>query len=246
MIIKLKNNKGFTLTEILIASVVAAILVGGIWSIYFSVVNTYYEEMRGTNVQTEGERILELLTNGGFANNRRIYGLKSFCPVPGYPIIAHNAIPSEWSCFNNTDYNIIFPIDPDEDGVGCQRFAGFYIDFEGAENPTTDLHFRLCCNEEDDPEYDVRISENLLERTNSEDFEDYEETWFKAQLLNGQTGIKISFYLDDFSLHRREIQYNKFLQRQLKTPMNDDEQEKNFLNSIPYPKYFSTTIYFPN
>lgn len=284
---RLTDNKGFTLVEVIVASILVAFVAAGVWGVYWSVVNTYYVEQRGVNLQTEGERILDLIANGGWYKDKRIYGLNSAIPHSSYPNVGEVTsinfddkddqqdqdmchIPATW--VNRDDYRIEFILDNVSGNTRYAEFAAqlFTCDPDGAgplgpvDYATGILWFRLKDTSGDPAHnYEVEITNKLLSRTTSEDFQDYQFTWFKAQLLpkdpspssNYYSGIKVSFYLVDYPTEYdavmaegmyHTIKYNKRLQREVDPPISDPDQRRSFLGGIPYPKYFSTTVYFPN
>ena len=71
---RLTGQKGFTMVEVTLAAVIIAFAAAGVWGVYWSVVNAYYVEQRSSNIQAEGDRILDLIVNGGYFGGRRIYG----------------------------------------------------------------------------------------------------------------------------------------------------------------------------
>ena len=82
---RLKCHAGFTMVEITMACFIIAFVAVGVWGVYWSVVNTYYAEQKGALIEAEGERILDLITNGGYCQGKRIYGLSSHVPRDGFP-----------------------------------------------------------------------------------------------------------------------------------------------------------------
>lgn len=261
---RLAGKKGFTTVELIMVSLILSLIAGGIWAVYYSVVNTYYVEQSGSSIQREGERIIDLITNGGHMTGRRIYGLNSSYPLTNYPVVGY----VDHADFNdfNYDYKIGFTIDEDSTN---RRYAIFYVDFDDDESdPTSKLYFKLFTSSGNpaDENYDenddkgVLITENLLMRRYDSPNQDstkfgncdgvlYNKTWFKAQLLpkdgssNYYSGIRISFYLVDIT---KPLCYNYQIDRKLIDEISDPSQKRSFLGGIPYPKYFSTTIYFPN
>ena len=47
--------------ELVMVGMIIPLLVGGVWGIYYTVVNTFHEEQRGALIQAEGELILNLI-----------------------------------------------------------------------------------------------------------------------------------------------------------------------------------------
>jgi hypothetical protein len=247
------GQTGFTYIELILVGLLVSLMAGGIWAVYYSVVNTYYEEQRGTLLQDEGEWIIDLITHGGNLRGRRIYGLNSSVSKPGYPKVGFGL-----GFGDLHDYGVIFALDQVD---GEERFAKFYVDFEGPDNPTSNLYFDLITPDNEangDENYNenegkgVLISQNLIQRktgTDESSYGNYERTWFKVQLLpkgSGTdycSGIKISFYLADTA---QPLLYNYRLDRRLITPISDPVQRGRYLEAIPYPKYFSTSVYFAN
>lgn len=244
-----RDDRGFTLIELIMVGLVISLIVGGLWAVYWSIVNTYYQEQKGTVIQAEGEWIIDLMNNGGYCKGRRIYGLNSCYPKLDYPKVGStNDFGGDPS-----DYRILFRLDEEDDN---ERYAEFYVDFNG-QNPSSKLYFTL--RTPDNPgngneNYTVLITENLLQRktgTDPDEYGNYTRTWLKAERLPfegaGETyycsGIKISFYLVDTT---QPLLYNYRLDRDLETPIGDAAQRSSFLGGIPYPEYFSTTVYFPN
>jgi len=214
------------------------------------VANTYTEEQRTSNVQHEGEWILELIENGGGYRGKRIFGLKSMNLSSDYLKVG-DEISGE---FDDNDYKIQFQLD---EGGANTRIAEFSVDFDGA-SPTANLYFRLKTTNLAGGEYnyDVLITDKLLMQRYTEDPEygNYEGTWFKAERIppaSPYAGIRISFYLVDYAAATsgsvfRAVRYNYQLDRELDPPIEDEKQRQSFLGAIPYPQYFSRTIYFPN
>lgn len=264
-------QQGFTLVEVTMAAVIIAFVAAGIWGVYWSVVNAYYVEQRASNIQAEGDRLLAMIANGGYCQGRPVYGLSSMAPVQDYPRIGQQ-VSANFSYWDNTgddeacapmvridraDYRIEFALDA---ASGNTRYAEFAVQLYAC-NPTDPVYgsrailwFRLRTEGTDiaidtDHNYQVKLSENLLQRTDSAQCGDYSRTWFKAQLLpkdalsERYTGIKVSFYLFDTT---QPVNYNCNLERELISPSGNPDQDRTFLGAIPYPKYFSRTIYFPN
>jgi len=238
-----KNDDGFTMAEIVMVSLISSLMIGGIWSVYFTIVNTYYNEQRNIDFISENERIIKLMTNGGFCAGEEIFGISASFPDANYPMIGHNISITNG---DTDDYRIIFKLDNIDEN---QRFGEFYIDFDN-NTPTSKLNFRLVTKASDgsfNEEYDVIISENILQRKRGSDMNEYggyDDTWFKAERLiynSDYYGITISWYLVDTN---RPLEYNFCLDRRLTSPVNDAGQRKNFLDGIPYPVYCSTIINF--
>lgn len=251
------------MTELIIVGLLLSLFVSGIWGVYFGVANTYVIKQRAGNIQNEGKWILDLIENGGNFRDieqigRRIYGLKSMVPVDNsdpevdYP----NVGDVDSTKFNDTDdYRIEFQLDGA--GTANTRFAEFSVEFNGAL-PTSKLFFRLKDPGEDD--YEVMLTDRLLmQREDSPQDETiygppYNRTSFKAELISSASpyvGINVSFYLvqhpirdDSGDLHI--IGYNYRLDRKVAPDIEDDFQKSTYLSAIPYPQYFSKTIYFPN
>jgi type II secretory pathway pseudopilin PulG len=247
-----ETEGGFTYIELMLVGLIIFLITGGIWAVYYSVVNTYHEEQRGVLIQAEGERIINLITQGGNYRGRRIYGLSSSTPASGYPNVGQiTAInfPNTQSP-DSDDYRIEFALESSGENP---RYAEFSVEFNGKKNPTSKLWFRLrtpSLPDNRDGNYDVLLTENFLQRktgTNPEKFGNYEETWFKTQPLANDgsyySGIKASFYLVDT---KQPLLYNYRLDRELITPIDDAVQRKRYLDTIPYPNYFSTAVYFMN
>ncbi len=247
-----ETEGGFTYIELMLVGLIIFLIASGIWALYYSVVNTYHEEQRGVLIQAEGERIIDLITRGGHYKGRRIYGLSSSIPASGYPNVGKvKAInfPTTISP-DSDDYRIEFAL---ESSGGNPRYAEFCVEFNGKNNPTSKLWFRLTTPSQPsdkDGNYDVLLTDKILQRKkgkNPKKFGNYEETWLKAQPLANDgsyySGMKVSFYLVDT---RQPLLYNYSLDRELITPINDAVQRKRYLDTIPYPKYFSTAVYFMN
>ena len=259
------NQTGFTMVEVTMACFLLVAVAAGVWSVYWSVMNTFLIEMRGTQLQAEGERIIELMVNGGYHNGKRIYGLRSHVPQTGYPIVGAADSPQFQAMDSaadaamgasgtySPDYRITFCLDSAD--AANPRFAEFAVqlwgddpDGPGGNDPTpystAILWFRVAdgtanpaCN------YEVKISENLLTRADTNDFEDHDLTWGKADLLPDKAGIKISFYLADTSY---PVKYNRHLERELGTEISNPSQRRAFMGSIPFPEFFSTIVSFTN
>jgi hypothetical protein len=226
-------------------SLILALIVGGVWSVYYAIVNTYYEEQSGAAIEAEGQWILDLLADGGNFKGRRIYGLSSALREDLNVGQTDTKVPNY---SDSDDYRIGFTLDGED--VANRRYAEFAVEFNGEQEPTSKLYFRLGTEEiSDSPSvhnYEVLISKNLLQRkagTDPEAFGNYEKTWFKAQELPKEAGVKVSFYLADTT---RPLEYNYCLDRKLLTPINDPVQRSRFLGSVPHPRYFSRVIHFPN
>jgi prepilin-type N-terminal cleavage/methylation domain-containing protein len=245
---QIAGQGGFTLVEVLVTSVIVLLVAAGVWGIYWSVVNTYYEEQKGVALQAEGEQILHLIADGGNFAGRRIYGLSAMAGVSGagYPVTGTTTIPGIFT--DTDDYRIGYPVDS---GVSNVRYAQFYVKFDGG--PTSELHFQLKTDgtgADEEHNYDALITRNLLQRKSGTDptaFGNYDKTWFKAEPLSFVTGyctgVKVSFYLANTS---DLVTYNYRLDRQPDPPIGNEDQRRSFLNGIPYPKYFSTTVYVPS
>jgi len=238
------------MVEVIVASIIVAFAAVGVWGVYWSVVNTYYVEQKGVNIHMEGERILDLIINGGYFSGNTIYGLNAMSAVSGYPLVGSG---TSGYFTDSDDYRIEFILD---NSSGNTRYAEFSVKFSGVNDPTSILYFQTradgILSGVGEYNYDVEITKNLLQRksgTDPDEYGNYDKTWFKAQLLPKDSssdycsGVKVSFYLVDMT---QPLQYNYRLDRELTTPISDPEQRRSFLGGIPYPKYFSTTIYFPN
>ena len=217
---------------------------------FFKVANTYTEEQRVSNLQHEGEWILELIENGGGYQGKRIFGLKSINLSSDYLKVG-DAISGE---FDDNDYKIQFQLDKGGNNV---RTAEFSVDFNGA-SPTANLYFRLKTSNlaGDEHNYNVLITDKLLMQryTEAPEYGNYEGTWFKAERIPSAApyvGVRVSFYLVDYPAVIGgsvfiAVRYNYKLDRELDPPIDDEKQRHRFLDAIPYPQYFSRTIYFPN
>lgn len=231
--------------ELMMVGLILSLIAGGLFSVYFNIVNTYYNAQQDVLLQAEGERILDLIANGGYFGGERIYGANSiyFDSSDSDSLLVGNSETS--SLFDDEDYKIAFAIDQDATN---RRYAVFYIDFS-ATGPTSKLYFKLY--EGSSEKYSVLLSDNLLMRktgTDENDYGNYERTWLKTQLLPSSgsdyySGVRVSFYLADLT---QPVAYNYRLNRKLTTPVESDDQKKSYLAGIPYPVYFSRTIYFPN
>lgn len=258
------------------AGLVVFFVAAGVWGVYWSVVNTYHVEQKGALLQAEGERILDLIVNGGYVDGCRVHGLSSALSNGTYPVIGkvpsgnfkdmaspcNGGIPIE-----RADCRIEFLLD-DTPLSGHPRFAQFVVELwecdPGGGQPHTFgskavLWFALRTrSSESDPlygcetkgpdNYCVKITENLLPRAESSTHGSNEHTWFKAQKLPDLPGgvcpgVKISFYLADSS---ELVKYCCNLSRLSDPPIGNPDQERAYMNSVPYPKYFSTTVYFPS
>ena len=71
---RLKGHTGFTMVEVTMACFIIAFVAVGVWGVYWSVINTYYTEQKSALIEAEGERILDLITNGGYCQGKRVYG----------------------------------------------------------------------------------------------------------------------------------------------------------------------------
>lgn len=270
----LSSNKGFTLVEIMVATIMVLFLASSIWAVYWSIVNAYTVEMRGSDLQFEGERIMDLIANGGYYKGYKIYGLNSSFPNNGYPNVGEITSinfageddaaddPYGAGCdgangAHRADYRIEFCIDPP--GVSYPRYAEFAVQLYMCDMASaTDtyysksaLWYRFKDSGNSSNDFTVQISESIAPRRDTSDTSEYgdcDKTWFKAQLLpkdssgNYYSGIRVSFYLVDLD---QPIIYNINLDRKPDPPIDDETQEKSFLGGIPYPRYFSRTIYFP-
>lgn len=272
------GERGFTLVEVTMAALIIAFVAAGVWGVYWSVVNTYYVEQRDTNIQAEGDRLIEMIANGGYAEGRRVYGLGSMVQVQSgltkYPnvgkVTSHNFkdwddISDDIACepkdrMDYPDYRIEFILDSVS---GNTRYAEFAVQLYACDPLDPEYHSKSILlfrhrmdgktGTDNEFNYQVILTENMLQRTDSEECkgeDEYELTWFKAQLLPKDpgtglyTGIKVSFYLNDTS---QTVNYNCNLYRDLSSyaSTGNPDQDRTLMGAIPYPRYFSTTIYFP-
>lgn len=256
------NHAGFTLVEITMACFILAFVALGVWGVYWSVMNTYYLEQRASLIQIEGQRLIDLIENGGYFQGKRIYGLKSQVPRDGYPIVGE----TESSVFKTVDTNLDLSMSGnpvyrpdyrytfclDSEGTPYARFAEFAVQLyshdpgggDPAENYSTAiLWFRLRTKDtvlsDPDYNYEVKLSENLLTRRNAEDFGDSDKTWNKVHLLPEDSGFKFSFYLTNMD---DPVQYNSRLERELTASISDPHHRRVYMGGLPYPEYFSATI----
>ena len=271
---RLKRQAGFTMVEIIMACFILAFVAVGVWGVYWSVMSTYYQEQRGALIEAEGERVLDLIANGGYVNGKRVYGLTSHVPRAGYPVYGAGYSTNFWSVdyaldedmgcsdpqtedHHRDDYRIEFCLD--DESAANPRFAEFAVQLyqcddenDGSFQPdelfsTAILWFRITdgtanpeCN------YEVEITENLLLR--AEGNVDGDESWNKAVLLPNDpssdycSGAKVSFYLANMDY---PVRYDADLNRELTITISDPAQERSFAGGIPYPHYFSRSIYFP-
>ena len=266
---RLKGRAGFTMVEITMACFIIAFVAVGVWGVYWSVVNTYYAEQKGALIEAEGERILDLITNGGYCRGKRVYGLSSHVPRDGFPRVGcfhsdefaavdyalDDAIPCPTSTHRD-DYRIEFCLD--DESAANPRYAEFAVQLYqcdeegGGVDPdelfsTAILWFRITDGTANpDCNYQVKITENLLVRVEGNDVGD--ETWNKALTLpkypssDYYSGVKVSFYLTDMNY---PVRYDSHLHRELTITIADSDQKKYFTAGIPYPQYFSRSIYFP-
>ena len=251
---RLKNELAFTMVEIIMACFILAFVAVGVWGVYWSVMNTYYLEQRTALIQIEGQRLIDLIENGGYHNGKRIYGLKSQVPRAGYPIVGETAsvnFPSvdedldkdmPGSPTYRPDYRFEFCLD--SEGTPSPRFAEFavqlYGDDGGGNYSTANLWFRLK-DTSNDPEnnYEVKLADNLLTRKVDEAFGDSEKTWNKSQLLPEDSGFKFSFYLTNMD---DPVRYNSRLQRELTASISDPSHRRIYVGGLPYPEFFSATV----
>ena len=110
----------------MIASIMLAFVAAGLWGVYWSILSTYYVEQRGAGLQAEGERILDIIANGGYFGGKRIYGLNGSSPESGYP----KAGQVSSAHFDDQDYKIEFALDDDNLSPDNRRYAVFYVDFD--------------------------------------------------------------------------------------------------------------------
>lgn len=242
------------MVELIMVGLIMSLIVGGIWMTYFNIVNVFYEEQRGSRIQGDGEWIIDLIHTGGHYKGKRIYGLNN--AFPGSVVVGQVAS-TEFD--DDDDYRVEFALD--ETGSNpSPRYAEFAVEFNGDTSPTSKLWFRLRTPDlsgDADLNYDVLLTENLIMRRydNPQDpdtYGSYNRTWFKADEIHDDTtipantylsGVKISFYLADTD---QPLMYNYRLNRMLINPINDEAQRKIYLGGIPFPQFFSTTVYFPN
>ncbi|MEW6668203.1 MAG: hypothetical protein AB1512_23575 [Thermodesulfobacteriota bacterium] len=248
------------------ASIMVIFMASGIWGVYWSVVNTYHVEQKGMLLQAEGDRILDLIVNGGHVEGKQVYGLNSAIAGGAYPIVGPSSsgnfvdrggsCPSGCDPVYRDDYRIEFQLDSPMSGN--TRFAQFVVELyecdchtgTNTKGATAVLWFDLRTEGTtgEPNNYSVKLSENLIQRSQAETHGTNEHTWFKVQKLpdlpNGIClGLKVSFYLADTSEH---VKYCCILSRQPDPPIGDEAQRRAYMNSVPYPKYFSTTVYFPS
>jgi hypothetical protein len=246
----LASRAGFTLVEVVMTAIAVMFVAASVWGVYWSGVNTYYVEQKDSVLQSEGERLLDLIDSGGHFAGKRIYGLNAMAGVSGavYPVTGTTTIPGVFE--DTDDYRIGFPLDS---GVSNVRFAQFYVKFNSSTDSTSELHYELKTDgtgTDADHNYDVLLTQNMLQRksgTNPDAFGNYDRTWFKAEHLSTvtgyYTGMRVSFYLANTS---DLITYNYRLDRRPDPPISSEEQRRAFMNGIPYPRYFSTTVYLPS
>ena len=48
---KFTEIKGFTLVEMMMVGLIISLITGGVWAVYFSIVNVYYQEQRDALIQ---------------------------------------------------------------------------------------------------------------------------------------------------------------------------------------------------
>lgn len=253
---KWKNAKGFTLVELTMVGLISSVIVTSIFGVYFKVANIYKEEQRTSNIQHEGEWILNLVENGGGHKGEMIYGLNSIVQINSL-LNAGYVAGNQFSNMNGTDdYRIEFALDGN--GVSNPRYAEFVVEFNGSGSPIAKLWFRLMTDTTLD--YSVMLTDKLMmERfdstPNPATYGNYNRTSFKAKEVLDDSGnvigIRISFYLVDFPprLETGEflaILYNYQFDREPDPPIADEVQKRSYMGSVPYPQYFSRTIYFPN
>ena len=255
---KCKNARGFTLIELMMVGLISSAIVTSIFGVYFKVANIYSEQQRASNIQHEGEWILDLIENGGGYGKENIYGLSSMiqkASLPNLPNIGYVG-GDQFADMNGTvDYRIEFALE--DDGVSSPRYAEFVVEFNAGDLPTANLYFRIL---DEAGTRSVLLTDKLMmERFDSTPnpaiYGNYNRTSFKAEKIvdsgSNVIGIRISFYLVDFPPRLeagefRAVRYNYRLDRETDPPITDEEQKRRFMGSVPYPQYFSRTIYFPN
>jgi len=241
-------QSGFTLIEIVTATIITTIVITGIWSVYYSIINIFYREENKSTIQYEGERIINYFVNGGRCCGKKIFGLNSNYPKEDYPKIGYETIDGLKDC----DYKIAFY-------TSLNFIAVFYIQSNDSCLPTSSLKFALLKEDEGIIDgYPVLISDNVLQRnTHTDPDDDSEKTWLKAHklppTLSYCTGVCLSFYLIDFSKHCIKLneefivlKYNNDLKRTLNMSEANSVQTKQILQTVPIPKFFSTVVYFSN
>ena len=267
-LLRRRNHAGFTMVEIIMACFILAFVAVGVWGVYWSVMNTYYLEQRTSLIQIEGQNLIDLIENGGYHNGKRIYGLKSQVPREAYPIVGETESVNFKTMDKNLDSSMPgsptyrpdyrFEFCLDAEGTPNPRFAEFAVqlygddpDGDGGDDPTkystAILLFRLRTKDTllppspyDPPyNYEVKLTENLLTRKETEDFGDSEKTWNKSQLLPEDSGFKFSFYLTNMD---DPVRYNSRLQRDLTTSISDPHQRRIYMGGIPFPEFFSATV----
>ena len=250
------NAKGFTIVELTMVGLISAFVVTSIFGVFFKVANTYSEQQRISNIQHEGELILELIENGGGYGGADIYGLNSMVKKGNLPTIGYvNA--DKFSEINSTKgYRVEFALDD----ISSPRYAEFVVEFNAIDSPTANLYFRII---DEAGERSVLLTTKLMmERYDSTQnpatYGNYNRTSFKAKKLLDNSlptpkviGIRISFYLVDLPprLEAGEyiaVRYNYQFDREPDPPITDEAQKRSYMGSVPYPQFFSRTIYFPN
>ena len=104
---KCKNARGFTLIELMMVGLISSAIVTSIFGVYFKVANIYSEQQRASNIQHEGEWILDLIENGGAFGRESIYGLNSMVQINS--LNAGYVAGIQFSDMNGTnDYRIEF------------------------------------------------------------------------------------------------------------------------------------------